>query len=174
MIDSFGRPITYLRLSVTELCDLRCRYCMPEEGVCKLRHDQMLTEEEMVRAVQAAAKLGIEKVRITGGEPLTKPNILSICHRVAQVPGIRDVSITTNGIRLPELAGFLTYFDASMTISSTVGTNSGVSRYDSCSGPNGAMPSSSNSKRIRPPFVTRSVEMRTWLRDPPQTRREWL
>ena len=104
MIDSFGRPITYLRLSVTELCDLRCRYCMPEEGVCKLRHDQMLTEEEMVRAVQAAAKLGIEKVRITGGEPLTKPNILSICHRVAQVPGIRDVSITTNGIRLPELA----------------------------------------------------------------------
>ena len=104
MIDSFGRPITYLRLSVTELCDLRCRYCMPEEGVCKLRHDQMLTEEEMVRAVQAAAKLGIEKVRITGGEPLTKPNILSICRRVAQVPGIRDVSITTNGIRLPELA----------------------------------------------------------------------
>ena len=104
MIDSFGRPITYLRLSVTELCDLRCRYCMPEEGVCKLRHDQMLTEEEMVRAVQAAAKLGIEKVRVTGGEPLTKPNILSICRQVAQVPGIQEVSITTNGIRLPELA----------------------------------------------------------------------
>ena len=104
MIDSFGRPITYIRLSVTELCDLRCRYCMPEEGVCKLRHDQMLTEEEMVRAVQAAAKLGIEKVRVTGGEPLTKPNILSICRQVAQVPGIQEVSITTNGIRLPELA----------------------------------------------------------------------
>ena len=93
MNDSFGRPITYLRMSVTELCDLRCRYCMPEEGVCKLRHDQMLTEEEMVRAVQAAAKLGIEKVRVTGGEPLTKPNILSICTRISQIPGIQDVSI---------------------------------------------------------------------------------
>ena len=73
MIDGYGRPITYLRLSVTELCNLRCRYCMPEEGVCKLRHDQMLTEDEMVRAVRAAASLGFDKVRITGGEPLLKP-----------------------------------------------------------------------------------------------------
>ena len=86
MIDGYGRNINYLRLSVTELCNMRCRYCMPEEGVCKLRHDQMLTEDEMVRAVQAAASLGVSKVRITGGEPLIKPNILSICRRVAQVP----------------------------------------------------------------------------------------
>lgn len=105
MIDSFGRSITYLRLSVTELCDLRCRYCMPEEGVCKLRHDQMLTEEEMLRAVCAASKLGITKVRVTGGEPLTKPNILSICRGIAHAPGIQDTAITTNGTRLPELAG---------------------------------------------------------------------
>ena len=104
MKDSFGRSITYLRLSVTELCNLRCRYCMPEEGVCKLRHDEMLTEEEMLLAVRAAAKLGITKVRVTGGEPLTKPNILSICRGVAGTPGILETAITTNGIRLPELA----------------------------------------------------------------------
>ena len=104
MIDSFGRPITYLRLSVTELCNLRCRYCMPEEGICKLRHDQLLTEDEMIRVVEAAAQLGITKLLITGGEPLTKPNILSICRRACRVPGIVDTGVTTNAIRLPELA----------------------------------------------------------------------
>ena len=104
MIDALGRNITYLRLSVTELCNLRCRYCMPEEGVCKLDHSQLLTEEEMIRAVRAASHLGITKVRITGGEPLTKPNILSICRNVAQVPGIAETSITTNAILLPDMA----------------------------------------------------------------------
>ena len=104
MRDSFGRNIHYLRLSVTELCNLRCRYCMPEEGICKKRHDQMLTEDEMIRAVRAAASLGISKVRITGGEPLIKPNILSICRRTAAVDGILETAVTTNGIRLPELA----------------------------------------------------------------------
>lgn len=104
MIDAFGRNIHYLRLSVTELCNLRCRYCMPEEGVCKLRHNQMLTEEEMVQAVRAAASLGVNKVRITGGEPLIKPNILSICRRVAQVDGITETVLTTNATRLPALA----------------------------------------------------------------------
>jgi len=107
MKDAFGREITYLRLSVTELCNLRCRYCMPEEGVRKLRHDQLLTEEEMIMAVRAAARLGVNKVRITGGEPLTKPNILSICRKTALAPGIKDVSLTTNGILLPELAAAL-------------------------------------------------------------------
>ena len=104
MQDGFGRAITYLRLSVTELCNLRCRYCMPEEGVCKLRHDQMLTEDEMILAVKAAASLGVSKVRVTGGEPLTKPNIVNICRRAAAVPGIREVDITTNALRMPELA----------------------------------------------------------------------
>ena len=104
MIDAYGRNITYLRLSVTELCNLRCRYCMPEEGVCKLRHDQMLTEDEMIRAVRAAASLGIRKVRITGGEPLIKPNILSICHRVAETEGIAETVLTTNATRLAALA----------------------------------------------------------------------
>ena len=104
MIDAFGRSITYLRLSVTELCNLRCRYCMPEEGVCKLAHEQMLTEDEMIRAVRAAAGLGITKLRITGGEPLVKPNILSICRRAAQVRGITDLSMTTNATLLPALS----------------------------------------------------------------------
>ena len=104
MIDSFGRPITYLRLSVTELCNLRCRYCMPEDGVCKKPHGEMLTEEEMVCAVEAAAALGVTKLRITGGEPLVKRNIRSICERTASVAGIREACITTNGALLPALA----------------------------------------------------------------------
>lgn len=104
MVDNFGRTITYLRLSVTELCNLRCRYCMPEDGVCKKDHAAMLTEEELVTAVEAAASLGITKLRITGGEPLVKKNIVSICRRVAAVDGIREVCLTTNGILLPQLA----------------------------------------------------------------------
>ena len=104
MIDSYGRNVHYLRLSVTDKCNLRCRYCMPEDGVCPKRHDEMLTEEEMVSAVRAAASLGIDKLRITGGEPLVKKNILSLCEKCAAVPGIREVCVTTNGTLLPELA----------------------------------------------------------------------
>ena len=92
MIDTFGRSITYLRVSVTELCNLRCRYCMPEDGVCKKEHADMLTEDELIQAVEAAAALGITKLRITGGEPLVKKNIVSICRRASRVPGIREVS----------------------------------------------------------------------------------
>lgn len=104
MKDRFERNITYLRLSVTELCNLRCRYCMPEEGVCKKKHEDMLREDEMIQAVEAAATLGVKKVRITGGEPLVKKNILSICRRVAAVEDIQEVCMTTNGILLPALA----------------------------------------------------------------------
>ena len=104
MTDRFGRNISYLRISVTELCNLRCRYCMPEEGVCKKQHEEMLREDEMIQAVEAAASLGITKLRITGGEPLVKKNIVSICRRAAAVEGIREVCLTTNGILLPALA----------------------------------------------------------------------
>lgn len=104
MIDNHGRNITYLRLSVTELCNLRCKYCMPEEGICKKGHEEILTEEEMIQAVECAAKLGITKVRITGGEPLVKRNIMSICQKTAAVPGIEEVCLTTNGILLPKMA----------------------------------------------------------------------
>ena len=104
MIDRLDRNIHYLRISITELCNLRCRYCMPEDGVCKKRHDEMMTEDEIIRAVRAAASLGIDKLRITGGEPLVKKNVVSICRRAAQVEGIREVCLTTNGVLLPELA----------------------------------------------------------------------
>lgn len=104
MIDRLGRDITYLRISLTDKCNLRCRYCMPEEGVCKRAHHEMMNEDETVTAVEVAASLGIRKIRLTGGEPLVKKNIVSICRRVANVPGIKEVCLTTNGILLPELA----------------------------------------------------------------------
>ena len=107
MKDRFGREIEYLRLSVTERCNLRCRYCMPEEGICKKRHEDMLTEDEMILAVQTAASLGIRKVRITGGEPLVKKNILSICQRIADISGIEELCLTTNGLLLPQYAAAL-------------------------------------------------------------------
>ena len=104
MKDGFGREITYLRLSVTERCNLRCRYCMPEDGICTKRHEDMLTEDEMIMAVRAAASLGVHKLRLTGGEPLVKKNILSICQRAAAVDGIKEVCLTTNGTLLAQMA----------------------------------------------------------------------
>ena len=104
MLDQYGRKITYMRLSVTDRCNLRCRYCMPEDGICKKDHADMLTEDEMIRAVEAAASLGVTKLRITGGEPLVKKNIVSICRRAAAVEGIKEVCLTTNGVLLPQLA----------------------------------------------------------------------
>ena len=104
MIDSFGREISYMRISVTDRCNLRCRYCMPAEGICKKSCRDMLSQEETILAVRAAVQLGIRKIRITGGEPLVKKNILSICRDAAAVEGVEDVGITTNGILLPELA----------------------------------------------------------------------
>lgn len=107
MTDRLGRNITYLRISVTDKCNLRCRYCMPAEGVCKKSHADMMTEDELITAVEAAASLGITKVRITGGEPLVKKNIVSICRRAAAVEGIEEICLTTNGILLPQLGNAL-------------------------------------------------------------------
>lgn len=104
MQDPRGRTISYLRLSVTELCNLRCQYCMPAEGIIKRPHEEMLTQEEMLLAVRAAASLGVYKVRVTGGEPLVKKNILPICRGIREVEGIRELCLTTNGILLPQMA----------------------------------------------------------------------
>ena len=107
MLDSYGRKITYMRLSVTERCNLRCRYCMPAEGICKKPHNMMLTEDEMIQAVEVAASLGVKKLRITGGEPLVKKNIISICRRASALEGIGELALTTNGTLLPELGADL-------------------------------------------------------------------
>lgn len=93
-----------MRVSVTELCNLRCRYCMPEEGIAKKQHEEMMTAEETITAVKAAAGLGIRKIRITGGEPLVKRGIVKLCGAIAEIPGIQEVCITTNGILLPKFA----------------------------------------------------------------------
>ena len=104
MLDQYKRNINYMRISVTELCNLRCRYCMPAEGICEKEHEEMLTVGELIQADEVAVSLGITKLRITGGEPLVKRNIISICRRIAAVKGIREVCMTTNGILLPALA----------------------------------------------------------------------
>lgn len=104
MIDNYNRKINYLRVSVTELCNLRCRYCMPEEGIQKRDHAEMMTAEETLMAIKAAADLGIDKIRITGGEPLVKRGIVKLCEAVADTPGIEEVCITTNGVLLPQFA----------------------------------------------------------------------
>ncbi len=104
MKDSFSRSITYLRVSVTDRCNLRCRYCMPEEGVCKRSHSEILTYEEITEIVEEAARLGVTKVRITGGEPLIRPGITALCAAVSAIPGISEVALTTNGLLLPQMA----------------------------------------------------------------------
>ena len=103
MKDQFDREITYLRVSITDLCNLRCRYCMPE-GVCRKRHEEILSFEEIVEIVAAAAALGIYKIRITGGEPLVRRGCVELCRMIASVPGIREVDMTTNGILLKDCA----------------------------------------------------------------------
>ena len=102
MLDRYGRTITYLRVSVTERCNLRCRYCMPAEGVANCPEE--LSREELLRAMEAAAGLGIRKLRITGGQPLVRRDIVELCAEAAALDGIQELCITTNGTLLPELA----------------------------------------------------------------------
>ncbi len=104
MKDNYNREITYMRVSVTELCNLRCRYCMPEEGITKRAHEDMMTAEETIMAVKAAASLGIRKIRITGGEPLVKRGIVKLCGAIAEIPQIEELCMTTNGTLLPRFA----------------------------------------------------------------------
>ncbi|MBI5016101.1 MAG: GTP 3',8-cyclase MoaA [Deltaproteobacteria bacterium] len=105
--DRFLRRINYLRVSVTDRCNLRCTYCMPAGGVAPLGHGEVLSYEEILRVARVALSLGIEKIRITGGEPLVRRGILGFLERVAALPGLKDLSLTTNGILLKEMAGAL-------------------------------------------------------------------
>ena len=107
MIDGSNREINYLRISVTDRCNLRCIYCMPKEGVSLIGHDDILRYEEILRIVRAAAGLGIVKVRVTGGEPLVRKGVIQFLSRITAMPEIADTSITTNGILLGEMAGQL-------------------------------------------------------------------
>lgn len=93
-----------MRISVTDLCNLRCLYCMPEEGVYKKTHKDMLSFEEIVQIVEVAAELGIEKIRITGGEPLIKKGIVEFVEKLSQIEGIKEVTMTTNGLLLKDYA----------------------------------------------------------------------
>ena len=104
MKDSFDREIDYLRISVTDLCNLRCTYCMPKDGVHKISHDQIISVERIEEIVKEAVKLGIKKVRLTGGEPLVRKGITEICWRISRISGIEELCLTTNGILLKSLA----------------------------------------------------------------------
>ncbi len=104
MNDTLGRDISYLRLSVTELCDLRCRYCMAEEGVEKRAHGALCSFEELRDMAAAAVGLGVRKIRVTGGEPLVRRGITGLCAMLRAIPGVEELCLTTNGVGLPKLA----------------------------------------------------------------------
>ncbi|MBN1828508.1 MAG: GTP 3',8-cyclase MoaA [Deltaproteobacteria bacterium] len=104
MIDRFSRTINYLRVSVTDRCNLRCRYCMPKEGLSLLGHADILSYEEILRVARAAISAGIVKVRVTGGEPLVRRGLIPFLASLSDTPGLSDLSITTNGILLEDCA----------------------------------------------------------------------
>jgi len=103
-LDSFGRSINYLRISVTDRCNLRCIYCMPPEGVPQISHNEILSYEEIRTIVQAAAELGIYKIRLTGGEPLVRAELPNLVRMLSQIEGIEELSLTTNGTFLKKYA----------------------------------------------------------------------
>ena len=104
MYDKYNRKINYLRISVTDRCNLRCVYCMPAEGVQLLQHDDILSFEEIVEVSKAAIQLGVEKIRLTGGEPLARKGIVDLVKMLSVLPGLNDLSMTTNGIILSRYA----------------------------------------------------------------------
>ncbi len=107
LLDDYYRQINYLRVSVTDRCNLRCRYCMPEEGVEAVRHEELLTYEEILRVVAVFARNGISKIRLTGGEPLVRRGVVDLIRGIADTKGVRDLSLTTNGVLLKEYAADL-------------------------------------------------------------------
>ena len=104
MRDKFNREITYLRISITDKCNLRCTYCMPEDGVELQSHSDFLSFEQIEKVVKSAARLGIRKIRLTGGEPLIKNGIVNLVKMISAVDDITEIGMTTNGILLPKFA----------------------------------------------------------------------
>lgn len=104
LVDQYGRVIDYLRVSITDLCNFRCIYCRPPEGVKLISHDQILRYEEILTIVSAAQEMGISKIRVTGGEPLVRRGVVDFIARLTRLAGIRDVGLTTNGARLGGMA----------------------------------------------------------------------
>src|SRR5919199_3518913 len=104
MRDSFGREIHYLRISLTDRCNFRCVYCMPEHGVAFHPWANHLTDDELLRVVRIAASVGFDRVRLTGGEPTVRPNLVPIVEGIASIPNIREIAMTTNGMRLEKIA----------------------------------------------------------------------
>ena len=107
MLDAFNRNIDYLRISVTDLCNYRCQYCMPASGIGRRLHEEILSFEEIVEITEAGAKCGIQKIRLTGGEPLVRKGILSLVEQLGAISSIRDFSMTTNGALLADKAAAL-------------------------------------------------------------------
>jgi len=107
MRDTFNRKIDYLRISVTDRCDLRCKYCMPEGGVTPLAHGDILSYEEILRLAECFARLGIHRIKITGGEPMVRPQVMYLIEQLKKVKGIEQVTLTTNGTHLEEYASQL-------------------------------------------------------------------
>lgn len=102
MIDNIGRDIDYIRISITDRCNMRCVYCMPEEGVESMRHEEILTFDEIIRIVKRLQKLGFRKVKVTGGEPLVRKGCVSLIRQIKEIPGIENITLTTNAVLLEE------------------------------------------------------------------------
>ena len=104
MFDKFNRQINYLRISVTDRCNLRCTYCMPEEGVVPKSHQDILSYEKLLEVIRAAISLGVKKIRLTGGEPLVRKGILFLVQQLKKLPGLEELTLTTNGVLLDKMA----------------------------------------------------------------------
>jgi len=104
MLDHFNREINYLRVSITDRCNLRCRYGRPKEGISLKGHDDILRYEEIISMVSIAVKMGLVKIRTTGGEPLVRRGFIDFIARLKQIGGLHDISLATNGIFLEEFA----------------------------------------------------------------------
>ena len=104
LIDQFGRSIEYLRISVTDRCNFRCQYCMPVEGLPWLPKQEILRYEEIAEIVRQLAPLGLRRLRITGGEPTIRPQLASLIRMLHEIPGVEDIALSTNGVKLPAMA----------------------------------------------------------------------